>query len=219
MSRECSTTDVPEGTCCEPSQIFLIIVVSMPLILASASARRYELLRSAGFEFAVRPARVDEMRDAGEGPEEFARRLAREKALSVARSAAPGTLVLGADTIVVVNGEILGKPVDGEDAARMLRALSGRTHRVTTSVCLVQAPDEVKALKHETTFVAFRPLDESEIEAYISSGEPFDKAGGYGIQGSASRFVAQVDGDYSNVVGLPVRLVKELLKPFLVSCR
>ena len=192
---------------------------SMQLILASASPRRCELLRQEGFEFTVKPAHVDEIRRAGERPEEFARRLAREKALNIARTAAAGTLVLGADTIVVVNGEILGKPVDAEDAARMLRVLSGRTHQVITAVCLVQAPDTLKAMGQETTSVKFRPLGQPEIDAYISSGEPFDKAGAYGIQGQASNFVAAIDGDYSNVVGLPVQLVRAMLKRFPVTAR
>jgi septum formation protein len=189
----------------------------MRLILASSSPRRQELLYQSGFEFEVRPARVQEVRRAGEKAEEFARRLAREKALEVARSAPADSLVLGADTVVVVNTEILGKPADAEDVARMLRMLSGVTHRVVTAVCLVKPPDHVRALSHEATLVTFRTLEEQEIREYISTGEPFDKAGAYAVQGIASKFVACIEGDHSNVVGLPVRLVKELLKPFLAS--
>jgi len=187
----------------------------MPLILASASPRRRELLARAGFEFEVRASSLDEAARAGEPPEEFARRAARDKALAVASSAPYGSLVLGADTIVVADHEILGKPVDAADAARMLRRLSGITHRVITGVCLVRAPAHLEALQHETTFVTFRLLDEAEIAEYISSREPFDKAGAYGIQGLASKFVTRVEGCYFNVVGLPVAMVYSLLKPLL----
>jgi septum formation protein len=186
----------------------------MKLILASSSPRRRELLRQAGFDFEVRPSSVKESVLPGEAPEEFARRAAREKALQVACGAPPDTLVLGADTVVVVNGEILGKPLDAADAAQMLRRLSGATHRVITGVCLIRAPRQLAAVAHETTFVSFRELDEEEIRAYIANGEPFDKAGAYGIQGLASKFVTRIEGCYFNVVGLPLALVYGLLKPF-----
>ena len=189
----------------------------MRLILASRSPRRRELLRQAGLEFEVRPSSVEEVPAPGETPEAFARRAAHDKALVVAASQAPDVLVLGADTVVVANHEILGKPVGPEDATRMLRLLSGVTHRVITGVCLVRASDHVEALTHETTFVTFRPLDEDEIQSYLASGEPFDKAGAYGIQGLASKFVTRVEGCYFNVVGLPLALVYEILKPFLRS--
>jgi septum formation protein len=184
----------------------------MKLILASASPRRRELLARAGFDFEVRSSVVEEAPAPGESAEEFARRAARDKALDVAARAQPGSLVLGADTVVVADGEILGKPVDAMDAARMLRLLSGTTHRVITGVCLVRAPAAMEALRHETTFVTFRPLDEQEIAAYLASHEPFDKAGAYGIQGLASKFVTRVEGCYFNIVGLPVALVYDLLK-------
>lgn len=188
----------------------------MRLILASRSPRRRELLRSAGLDFVVRPSRaVEERPQSGETPPEFARRIAREKALNVAASCAAGSLVLGADTVVVIRGRTLGKPAGPRDAARMLRLLSGKTHRVITGVCLVQAPDQKKALRHETTFVTFRKLESQEIRRYVESCEPFDKAGGYAIQGLASKFVRRISGCYFNVVGLPVPLVCELLKPFL----
>ena len=187
----------------------------MRLILASRSPRRRELLRRAGFEFEVRPSSVEEVPAPGEASEEFARRAARDKALEVAASVAPDVLVLGADTVVVANHEILGKPADPHDAARMLHLLSGATHRVITGVCLVRAPNHVEALAHETTFVTFRSLEEDEIQSYLASGEPFDKAGAYGIQGLASKFVTRVEGCYFNVVGLPVALVYGVLKPFL----
>jgi septum formation protein len=187
----------------------------MKLVLASSSPRRQELLQRAGFEFEVRPSGAEEVRRSGECPEEFARRTAREKSLRVAASSAPGSLVLGADTVVVIDGLILGKPSDGDEAARMLRMLSGSSHRVVTGVCLVRAPVEVQALAHETTLVRFRHLEEEEIRDYVGSGESLDKAGAYAIQGLASRFVTRIEGCYFNVVGLPIPLVYEMLKPFL----
>jgi septum formation protein len=187
----------------------------MRFLLASASPRRRELLRRAGFDFEVQPSHIVEEIQRGERPEEFARRVAREKAMHVAASSPPGSFVLGADTVVVIDGEALGKPSDPSDASRMLRLLSGRTHQVHTGVCLVRAPDEIVALKHETTLVTFRELDEEEIRSYVESGEPLDKAGAYAIQGLASKFVTRISGCYSNVVGLPVALVCEILKPLL----
>ena len=189
---------------------------NLRLILASASPRRRELLRAAGFDFEVRPSGIEEKRRAGESGEEFALRAAREKALQVAASAPPESLVLGADTVVIVDGEVLGKPAGPDDAARMLRLLSGVTHRVVTGVCLVRAPDRIEALRSSVTLVTFRRLDEQEISEYVSSGEPLDKAGAYGIQGLAPKFVTRIEGCYFNVVGLPVALVYELLKG---SCR
>jgi septum formation protein len=187
----------------------------MRLLLASTSPRRQELLRQAGFDFEVRPSHIAEEIQPGERPEEFARRAAHEKAMHVAAFSPPGSFVLGADTVVVIDGEMLGKPSDLEDAARMLRLLSGRTHQVHTGICLVRAPDEVEALKHETTLVTFRELDEEEIRRYVESGEPLDKAGAYAVQGLASKFVTRISGCYSNVVGLPVALLYEILKPFI----
>ena len=188
----------------------------MRLILASASPRRRELLQQAGFAFEVRVPSVNEVPLPDETAEDFARRAARDKALDVAASAPSDSLVLGADTVVVVaDSEILGKPADAPDAARMLRLLSGVTHRVITGACLVCAPARVEALAHETTLVTFSALDEQEIASYVASGEPFDKAGAYGIQGLASKFVTRIEGCYFNVVGLPVALVYALLKPFI----
>lgn len=189
----------------------------MKLILASASPRRRELLVRAGFEFEVRPSMIPEFPAPGESPEAFARRAAREKALDVAARAEPGTLVLGADTVVALGDEMLGKPGRAAEAAQMLRRLSGRTHRVTTAVCLVRAPDHVEAQAEEITAVTFRRLSNAEIEEYVATDEPFDKAGGYGIQGHASKFVERIEGDYSNVVGLPVALVAEMLRRFLAA--
>jgi septum formation protein len=189
------------------------------IVLASASPRRQELLRSAGIPFTVEPANIDETPGAGEAPGECAERLAREKALAVWRTR-PQDFVLGADTIVVVDDAILGKPVDPADAVRMLRLLSGRVHRVITGVCLVRAGDsrdllraaELARTASETTLVTMNTLSEEEIREYVASGEPEDKAGAYAIQGMASRWIPRIEGDYSNVVGLPVALVYRMLR-------
>ena len=188
------------------------------LILASASPRRQELLRNAGILFTVQPANINETPLAGESPRDCAERLAREKALVVFQSN-PQQCVLGADTIVVVDDMILGKPRDAEDAARMLRLLSGRTHAVITGVCVVgpvasgqwsvASKTEVAS---ETTLVTFCGLSDQEIRDYIATGEPMDKAGAYAIQGVASRWIPRIEGDYSNVVGLPVALVYRMLR-------
>ena len=182
------------------------------LILASASPRRADLLRAAGIEAEIRPADVDESVHAGESPEGYACRVAREKALAVSAQA-PGRFVLGADTIVVVDATILGKPGNPDDARRMLRLLSGRRHAVITGVALVGSPYRPAAQvtsRAESTTVEFAPLSESEIDWYVATGEPMDKAGGYAIQGLASRFVMRVEGSYSNVVGLPIALVYQM---------
>ena len=178
------------------------------LILASASPRRAELLRNAGLEFVVRPARIPEQRQDSEPPLDYAMRLARDKARAVAAQS-PGAFVLGADTIVVADEHVLEKPADAADAARMLRLLSGRTHQVTTAVCLVGPGVEDTAA--ETTEVVMTSLSEEEIRAYVATGEPMDKAGAYAIQGRASRWVTRIDGCYFNVVGLPVPLVYRIL--------
>jgi septum formation protein len=200
------------------------------LVLASASPRRQELLRNAGISFAVQLADVDETPLPGEGARECAERLAREKALTVWRSR-PHDSVLGADTVVVVDETILGKPVDAEDAARMLRMLSGREHRVITGVCLIKpalstqypvpsersddhdpTKNENLRLDSETTLVTMSEISEKEILDYVATGEPMDKAGAYAIQGIASRWIPRIEGDYSNVVGLPVALVYRMLR-------
>jgi len=187
----------------------------MRLILASGSSRRQELLRNAGFTFEVRPSSIPEEPRPGETPEAFVQRMAAEKALDVAARSPAGTLVLGADTVVVVGAEILNKPGNSEEAARILRELSGRSHRVLTGVCLVKAPRTIEARGESDTRVWFRPLAEDEIRDYVATGEPLDKAGAYGIQGRASRFVTRIEGCYFNVVGLPVALVHEMLRRFL----
>jgi septum formation protein len=190
------------------------------LILASASPRRRELLTQVGYEFRVHPAHIPEDPFAGEDPIAYVTRLAREKAEAVSRDvtvASPkpekNIVVLGADTTVTLDNAILGKPQDAADAARILRLLSGRTHRVITGVAVVTADGaEVAA---EATAVRFLTLSDNEIAAYIASGEPMDKAGAYGIQGRAARWIPRIEGCYFNVMGLPLALVCSLLEPFL----
>ncbi len=215
------------------------------LVLASASPRRQELLRSAGISFVVQAADIDETPLAGEAARECAERLAREKALAVwrarNRNARPQDVVLGADTIVVVDGKILGKPVDREDAVRMLRLLAGRVHEVITGVAvfsgrsagagkppLLPRPGRSGApeisggptestenweprTSSETTLVTMSEISDEEIREYVATGEPMDKAGAYAIQGRAARWIPRIEGDYSNVVGLPVALVYRML--------
>ncbi len=190
------------------------------LVLASASPRRQELLRNAGIPFIVQPADIDECPLAGESPRACAERLARGKALAVLQSR-PQDYVLGADTIVVVDDAILGKPRDADDAARMLRLLSGRMHAVITGVCVVNpvasgqwsvASKADLLTASETTLVTVCELSDDEIRDYVASGEPMDKAGAYAIQGIASRWIPRIEGDYSNVVGLPVALVYRMLR-------
>jgi septum formation protein len=179
------------------------------LVLASASPRRQELLRSAGIQFEVQAANIPEAPHAGESAKHLAERLAQEKAQAVA-SQRPHDCVLGADTVVVVDGQILGKPATVADAARMLRMLSGRQHQVITGVCLVV--EGKPSVASETTLVTLANITDKEIAAYVASGEPMDKAGAYAIQGIASRWIPRIDGDYSNVVGLPVALVFRILR-------
>ncbi len=181
------------------------------LVLASASPRRQELLRNVGISFDVQPAQIPEDPIAGENARDCAERLAREKALAIAKER-PKDVVLGADTVVVVDGQILGKPTDAADAARMLRMLSGRTHQVITGVCVVVSGQGLVA--SETTSVTMSEIPDREIAAYVASGEPMDKAGAYAIQGIASRWIPRIEGDYSNVVGLPVPLVYRMLRHF-----
>jgi septum formation protein len=217
------------------------------LVLASASPRRQELLRNAGIPFEVRPTEIAEDPLPGEGAKECAERLAREKALAVSRQR-PHDVVLGADTVVVIDNVILGKPADRGDAARMLRMLSGREHQVITGVCLVLSgqwsvartegqkgdPQGLKpsflvglggtaeavpspepilvTTSSETTVVTMAKISEEEIADYVATREPMDKAGAYAIQGIASRWIPRIEGDYSNVVGLPVALVWRMLQ-------
>jgi len=209
------------------------------LVLASASPRRQQLLGNAGIAFVVEPTSIPEVAREGELPRNFAERMAQEKAEAVFRTR-PSDFILGADTVVVIDGMILGKPRDGADAGRMLRRLSGRTHEVVTGVCLVgrqlrnensqlQAPAEpvgrtweskttrgisetvFRDTRSETTLVTMTEVSAEDIHFYIATGEPLDKAGAYGIQGMASRWIPRIEGDYFNVVGLPVALVQRML--------
>lgn len=181
----------------------------MGLILASASLRRAELLRAAGIAFEIVPAEIDERPLNGEAPAAYVERLAREKARAISSRDSEAE-VLAADTTVVIDGLILGKPVDDAEAREMLARLSGRTHEVLTGVALIRDGRMVSAV--ETTRVRFAPMSDADIDWYIASGEPRGKAGAYAIQGLASRFVDWIEGSYSNVVGLPVALVWKLLR-------
>jgi septum formation protein len=185
------------------------------IVLASASPRRQDLLRNAGIPFTVQAAAINETPRTGEAPYALAERLAGEKAQAVFRQR-PNDLVLGADTIVVVEGKILGKPQDAGDAVRMLRLLSGRTHQVITGVCLMGAAQfqgtGFEDIRSETTLVTMDSLLEEDIRSYVATGEPMGKAGAYAIQGMASRWISRIAGDYFNVVGLPVSLVYRMLR-------
>lgn len=183
------------------------------LILASASPRRREILQSVGWPFETFAVAIDESRFPQEEAIAYVERLAREKA-EAAASHSPSRLVLGADTVVLVDDQILGKPLDSGDARRMLRLLSGRWHEVLTGVALVRGGGEPvrHTVAHEKTEVRFAQLTETEINWYIKTNEPLDKAGAYAIQGRAALFIEEVRGDYWNVVGLPVQLVYKLVK-------
>jgi nucleoside triphosphate pyrophosphatase len=178
------------------------------LVLASQSPRRAEILRQAGIPFVVRSAPVDETPLANEKPEDYVRRLAEEKALAVI--AAPDETVLGADTTVVIGNRLLGKPEDASDAVRMLEALSGQCHQVLTGICLRGPSGLVRDFA--ATRVWFTSMTPREIQDYVASGEPLDKAGGYAIQGLGSKFIERIEGCYFNVVGLPVALVYKHLR-------
>lgn len=181
----------------------------MQLILASSSPRRRELLRAAEIPFTAEPADVPEQIRPGESPRAFCERLAFEKANAIS-SKRPDCFVLGADTIVVVDEHVLGKPADAEDANRMLRLISGRSHQVMTGVCLL-GPG-IRDVRTETTEVFVMNIPDQEIDDYVAHEEPTDKAGAYAIQGIASRWIPRIDGCYFNVVGLPVPLVYRMLR-------
>ena len=184
------------------------------MILASQSPRRIALMREAGFDVRVIPADIDERSEPGETPVELVERLARLKAAAVAaRDAAPGETVLAADTVVALDGSILGKPGDEQDAARMLSRLSGRTHEVATGVAIARGGGDAAESFVSVTRVTFYPLGEDEIRAYVESGEPLDKAGAYGIQGAGGRMlVRSIEGDFYTVVGLPIAEVVRRLR-------
>jgi len=190
------------------------------VVLASASPRRQEILRNAGLRFVVHPTDIPEVPHPGEAPRVFAERMAWEKALAVFRQR-PNDTILGADTVVTVEEQLLGKPEDQTDAARMLRLLSGRSHIVITGVCLIGPLPETgnskpetsfQDVRSETTLVTVDSLTDDDIRSYIATDEPMDKAGAYAIQGTASRWISRIEGDYFNVVGLPMALVWRMLK-------
>ncbi len=180
-----------------------------PLVLASASPRRAEILRAVGWRFEAQAADLDETMLAGENATAYVERLARAKAGAVAAARLFG-LVLGADTVVVVDGRVLGKPRGRDEAREMLELLSGREHEVLTGVALIRAESKRIVVAHERTRVRFGALAPDEIDWYVATGEPMDKAGAYAIQGRAALLIDRVEGDYWNVVGLPVRLVYKL---------
>ena len=188
----------------------------MSIILASQSPRRRELLGQMGISnFIIRPAQGEEKADPGLSPAQLVEALSLQKGLEVAASAAPGDIVISADTVVAVDGRVLGKPHSRKEAAAMLASLSGRAHTVYTGVTVCR---DGKALtEHEATAVRFRPLTAGEIDAYVATGEPMDKAGAYGIQGYGALLVEGIEGDYSNVVGLPVCRLGRMLARFGVD--
>ncbi len=187
-------------------------MIELPrIILASASPRRAEILRTVGWPFETRPVDIDESRHTDEDAASYVTRLAAEKA-QVAASRAPHHTIVAADTTVVIDEHILEKPLDQTDAERMLRLLSNRWHEVLTGVALIEGRTAAMKVGHETTAVKFAAMSDEELRWYANTGEPMDKAGAYAIQGLGSRFVAEIRGDYFNIVGLPVRLLYELVK-------
>jgi len=186
------------------------------LVLASQSPRRAELLRAVGGEFEAVAANIDETRMESEDAVSYVKRLAQGKAETVAGRVSNHELVLGADTVVVIDGEILGQPRDDDDARRMLKLLSGKWHEVLTGLALLRAGKPPRVLvDHQTTRVQFCEMSDDEIDWYVSSGEPKGKAGAYAIQGRGALFIRGIQGDYFNVVGLPLRLVYELMSDIL----
>jgi len=181
------------------------------IILASASPRRAELLKQIGVEFELVPSQVEERPHPDEAPSDYITRIARAKVIAVAREREVG-LVIGADTVVVLDGRLMGKPEDELDAQRLLRQLSGRWHAVMTGVALYDLETRHEVADYDKTLVKFAPLNDREIEWYVRTGEPMDKAGAYGIQGLGGLFVEEIAGNYYNVVGLPIPLVYRLAR-------
>lgn len=189
-----------------------MLTLRPPLVLASQSPRRRQLLERLGLTFEVVPSDVEEHFPPSLGPGEAAAYVALDKAAAIA-AAYPGALTLGADTVVVLDGDVLGKPAGPDEAARMLHRLSGRTHAVYTGLALVYASDDRQVQAHEHTAVTFAHLTDEEVEAYVQTGSPLDKAGAYGIQDDlGALFVAGIEGDYYNVVGLPLHRLYRLLR-------
>ena len=183
----------------------------MKLILASASPRRAEILRNAGIPFAVLSSAVDETPFPGESPQDHVQRLADAKAELVAARAVGPAIVIAADTVVTLEGRIIGKPSSTDDARQVLERLSGRTHSVITGVTLIRLPDAERINFVETTQVQFATISSDEITRYLATEEPYDKAGAYAIQGRAGRYIPRIEGDYFNVVGLPLARVTQAL--------
>lgn len=188
----------------------------MKLVLASASPRRAEILRRAGIPFETQITLLDESLLSGELPADYVRRLALEKARGAAnaREKSGDCIFIGADTAVVAGDQLLAKPESEEDARRMLRLLSGGVHEVHTGLALVRQPGDIERVIEEITRVFFAPVSDGEIDSYIATGEPFDKAGGYGIQGIAGRYITRIEGCYFNAMGLPLARLWSLLKEF-----
>ena len=184
----------------------------MKLILASSSPRRAEILANAGLPFSVLSSAVDESPYPGEAPAALVQRLANAKADLVTARAVGPAIILAADTVVVLDDKILGKPSSIEDARHMLQQLSGRTHSVLTGVALVRLPDGERRQFIESTLVHFRPITDEELFSYLATEEPYDKAGAYAIQGQAGRYIPRIEGCYFNVVGLPLSRVLTELK-------
>jgi septum formation protein len=193
-----------------------LLKLEKKLILASASPRRHKLLKQLGFDFEVLVSNIDETNHSDLSPESHVKVLAFEKARHVADAVKEPAIVLGSDTIVVLDGEVLNKPVDAQDAERILKKLSGRTHKVFTGIALIDLPSNNFKTEFQETEVTFRLLTEEEIKAYISTGSPMDKAGAYGIQDDfGAVFVSKVNGCYYNIVGLPLEMLYSSLKSFI----
>ncbi len=184
------------------------------IILASSSPRRKALLEQVGLEFDIVISEVDEIVDPTLSPEEVVKSLAHQKAMAVASKVRGDTLVIGADTIVAINDEIIGKPRNKEEIYAMLKRLSGNTHKVITWVCIIDTSNNKSFIDQNTSYVTFRKIDDDEIMKYIASGEPTDKAGSYAIQGIASIFIEKIEGNYSDIVGLPLCTLDKMLKQF-----
>jgi septum formation protein len=191
----------------------MTISLSASLILASASPRRQELLRSVGLKFKIIPAHINENGLAGEGPRQHVKRLAREKAMVIAKKY-PEAWVLGADTIVVIDGIVLGKPENKTQARKMLQKLSGREHKVFTGFTIAHVAAEIYRTKVIQSAVQFKTISPKEMDWYVASDEPYDKAGGYAVQGQGAFFIKSIRGSYTNVIGLPLCEVLEELKSF-----
>lgn len=200
-------------------KISQLLKLDIPLVLASKSPRRKKLLEQLGLRFEVIPSDYAEDNHSKDfPPEEYVQKLSLEKALNVSRKLDYNSIVVGADTIVLLNGEIINKPVDKNDAKIILNKLSNKTHRVLTGISFVKVPEQRFITTYQNTFVTFRQLDEEEIDAYIKSGSPMDKAGAYGIQDDfGALFVNYIEGCYYNIVGLPLELFYQTLKEFIRS--